>query len=583
MKLTKSLLFAIFFLNSLFVFGQFDLSKYKKYDVNNVPKTQIEIDAPLDFVKNKFIETEGSNIKEISENKYQLFDDSQAFITEKSLKTSTSEREPYRWLYTHEGSLASLWEVNFIPLKSDKTKIEFQMKAALTDNSLEDYFNGEVLTQDQIWKKNYENQKLISRGIIENLTETFFRKRLLADLISIDFANKKSFDNKSYPLKNLEPLHNIKAEIQFNKQVPAEGESPTSKSILLYDRNQNIICLVDLATGKPIWKRTLENNDIQNLNTFNVYKNSIYVATSNGYIYALSLKTGEVYWRSMPQKPSGKVDTNNFFGQSLPISDDYIYANYNGRVFKFNRFNGQVEWAVNIGNYGHYNYSFDKNNVYKTGILECFVIDKRSGQIKKIINNTQENTFYSPNYLDQEKNIIYLGASYFYAYDLNTDKILWKNDNSPNRMIFDNNTFYVNASNVDIAAIDKTFGKTLWKNKDLKSDNGIGQYVQNIYNLKNEILVDINTENYKQKTKGKQLIFLNKKDGELNLINNFDDEVVTNPIIDGNNLYLVGPNKVVVMDITTKSNSEIKAELPFLADRPKDLDYEVYAELIDVK
>ena len=150
-------------------------------------------------------------------------------------------------------------------------------------------------------------------------------------------------------------------------------------------------------------------------------------------------------------------------------------------------------------------------------------------------------------------------------------------------MIFDNNTFYVNASNVDIAAIDKTFGKTLWKNKDLKSDNGIGQYVQNIYNLKNEILVDINTENYKQKTKGKQLIFLNKKDGELNLINNFDDEVVTNPIIDGNNLYLVGPNKVVVMDITTKSNSEIKVELPFLADRPKDLDYEVYAELIDVK
>lgn len=381
MKLKIILVFLLLFVQKNICYGQDEFHNYTKYEVTNVPKTNIQVNLPLDKAIAFFEESAEKEIKKIGNNKYRLFNDYQAFVTKESFDSADKKNPPRNWLYTHEGSLSSLWEVTFTALKDNTTKIEFLMTAALTENNTKAYIRYQeidgIIPQDEIWKMFYQGKKLVSRGIIEDVYETYFRAKSLPDLVSIRFDEKKGFDNGSYKYENFIPNYSVKPDILFHKTVPEQGESISGKNILAYDRNQSIISLIDLTTGKLVWKRQLENTDNQNLNKFNVHKNTIYVATSCGYIYALSLKSGEVFWRCSPRKLNDEKNKTHFFNQDLPISDDYIYANYNGEVFKINRYNGKIEWSQKIGGYGHYNYSFDKEHLYKTGILECFVINKK--------------------------------------------------------------------------------------------------------------------------------------------------------------------------------------------------------------
>lgn len=583
MRYYKYLFFSIIFLNSVLSFAQQHLEKYKRYPIKNVPSTQIEIDGPIDSVLTYFMELEKGNVDSLERYHFRLFNDYQAFITEESAKKAKKGNPPHRWLYSHEGSLSSIWDVHFEPLGAEKTVIKFKLQEVLTDSLQRDYFNNRFYTQDEIWKTNYENKKLVSRGIIENLLESNIRKRLLPDLLAVDFSENKGFDNKSYQYENLVPHNNVDAEIQFYKEVPSIGQKPDGKSLLVFDRNSSTLSLIEVASGKVRWKKPLENIADQNLNKVNVYQNTVYVPTSSGYIYAMSLLTGEIYWRCLLDKKA--VNTNgiaSFFGQSLPISDDYLYANYDGIVYKINRFNGKVAWSQTIGGYGHYNYSFDKDRVYKTGILECFVIDKKTGKVIKIINNTQENTFYSPNVLDENEEVIYLSAGKLYAFDLKNDKILWNYKEAANKILKENNVLYVNSEACNLLAIDRNSGNVLWENTEINPDKGESDYINDIYLLPNEILLDIKTENYTQKTQGKKLVFINKKDGSLNLINHLPEEVVSNPILSGNKMILLTPDATLTMDIETKELTEKKVDLSFLnREKSKGPTYEHQVLMIE--
>jgi len=580
MKLKLILILLHIFIQINFCYGQFDLSNYTKYEVAGVPKTKIEINWPIDSVIACIEEFDDHKL--ISKNKYLHFNDSQAFITEESLKNADKSNPPYKWLYTHEGSLSSLWEITLTELKDNKTKMEFLMTSVLTENNTKAYISyrgiDEKITQDDLWKRFFQDKKLVSRGIIENLNETFFRKKSLPDLVSIPVDEKNGFDNGSYQYNNFIPNYKIQAEIQINNTVPEQGESISSKSILAYDRNKNVISLIDLTSGKVVWKKQLENTDNQNFNKFNIYKTTIYVATSCGYIYALSLKSGEIFWRCSPRKLNNEKNVTNFFKQDLPISDDYIYANYNGEVYKVNRYNGKIEWSQTIGGYGNYNYSFDKNYLYKTGILECFVINKKDGKVVKIINNTQQNQFYVPHVFDEERNIIYLEG---YAFDLTKDKILWKSKYYFNNILQESDRLYTETYQ-ELYSIDKNTGKEIWGFNDLKNICPDVKYVNEIYNLKNEILMDLETINNQKETKGKSLVFVNKKNGSLSLIKHFTDEIISNSIIYQDKIYLLASNKIKIIDISKKEIIDLKADLSFLIpNKENEIKYEIYAEIIE--
>ena len=377
-----------------------------------MPKISIEFSASKDSVIKYVKEIEGNNLTEISKNEFLLFDDKQAFITKESLKENT-DKKPYRWLYTHEGSLASLWNLKFISVNDQQSKIEFEIKTVLTNPKIE--------------------------------------------------------------------------------------------------------------------------YDSQNSNEFHVYKNTIYLATGSGFVYAISLKDGEIYWQSSPIKITKENKQTNFFNQELPISDDYIFANYNGTVYKINRYNGKFEWSQTIGNYGHYNYSFDEKNLYKTGMLECFVVNKKTGEVEKIINNSEGNTFYSPHAYDDKNKIIILNSV---GYNLLTDKVLWKQNISMDYLFLENESIYA-TNNVasSVYKLDIKTGKILWQNDELESNN---TRVEDLYNLKNEVLIDRISNFYSENEKARQLIFLDKKSGELNLILTIGDKIISKPIIYQNKIFSFG-------------------------------------------
>ncbi len=531
-----------------------------------MPKTSIEFSAPKDSVIKYVKEIEGNNLTEISKNEFLLFDDKQAFITKESLKENT-DKKPYRWLYTHEGSLASLWNLKFISVNDQQSKIELEIKTVLTNPKIESAIsNDKIINQDELWKLIYENKELISRGIIENIYENYINSKLLPILHSVNFSREKGYDNKNYQFSDFIPKTDIKATILLNKNVPENGEGVSKKSILVYDRIHFTLNLIDYETGKIIWTKQLENYDSQNSNEYHVYKNTIYLATGSGFIYAISLKDGEIYWQSSPIKITKENKQTNFFNQELPISDDYIFANYNGTVYKINRYNGKFEWSQTIGNYGHYNYSFDEKNLYKTGILECFVINKKTGEVEKIINNSKGNTFYSPHAYNDENKIIVLNSI---GYNLLTDKILWKQNISMDYLFLENESIYA-TNNVasSVYKLDIKTGKILWQNNELKSNN---TKVEDLYNLKNEVLIDRISNFYSENEKVRQLIFLDKKSGELNLILTIGDKIISKPTIYQNKIYLLTPDKILVYDIDTKERTEINANLSTL-----DLDQKTY-------
>jgi outer membrane protein assembly factor BamB len=582
---TKIFLIAIISFH-FFAFAQEDTFRhYKEYEVKNIPKTKLIVDANKEDVKNYFLEYDKENIVKISEYKYQLFDTKQAFTTKEDFDASVKKGvAPDDWLFTHEGSLSSYWEVSFKGLDGNKTEMEFELKKVVTNSEIKAVFSdNEILNQQQMWEKWYQNKKLVSRGIIEKLYEIYFRKKILPALHVANFSKEKGFDNGNYTIKNFIPNKKVEAKVVFKKQVPELGNSLDKKSILVYDRVRAIISLLDNDTGKTIWTKTLENRDSQNLNKFNIYKNTVYIATSSGNIYALSLKSGEEYWKMSPTNDTQKENVTNFFKQDLPISDDYLYANYNGTVYKINRYNGQIDWSQTIGNYGHYNYSFDNENLYKTGILECFVINKKSGEVTKIINNTEENTFYSPNELDAKNKMIYLSAGSLYAFNLTTDKVIWKYKDGADFIFKENTTLYtaVNGS-LTLSAINSNSGDLLWENTEIKPQNGEGKTILDIYNLNNEIMMDIFVEDYSNKTTTRQLVFIDKKTGELNLINNITEKIISNPLLTENEVLLISPNKLLTINLKTKELKEKLIDFSVLESEKNKLGvYEHYSQLIN--
>lgn len=179
LKMNKFIILISMFFTFAFAFGQDRFENYKKYEIKHIPKTSIEISAPKDSVISYFIKYDKDNVVKISDSVFQKFDSNQAFITKKTynefVKKGVSSDQ---LLYSEETSLASLWDITFKSFGEGKTIIEFEIKSVLTDDKIVDNINGNVINQDELWKMFYQNEKLVSRGIIESLYQIYFKKSM---------------------------------------------------------------------------------------------------------------------------------------------------------------------------------------------------------------------------------------------------------------------------------------------------------------------------------------------------------------------------------------------------------------------
>lgn len=81
MKTKIILIFLLLFVQKNICYGQDEFHNYTKYEVTNVPKTNIQVNLPLDKAIAFFEESVEKKIKKIGNNKYRLFNDYQAFVT----------------------------------------------------------------------------------------------------------------------------------------------------------------------------------------------------------------------------------------------------------------------------------------------------------------------------------------------------------------------------------------------------------------------------------------------------------------------------------------------------------------------
>lgn len=542
----------------------------KEYPVEKFSKTILEVEAPKDTVVSYLFSYFGPKTKKIGMDQYEIFDNSQAFITVETYNQVTKKgRSPAALLYDEERSLGSIWNVSVKSDNAGKTLLEFQMKKAVVDPSHRE--------QQDIWEKGYQNRTLVSRGIIEEVLKINIRKRMLPKIVSVAFSEENGYDNGNYSYKSLRPIAKVKAAVVLNKKVSDVEAETVSEGFLVYDRNKSSLKLFDLQQKKMVWERKLDNSDDQNNNTFTMYKNTIYTATGNGSLYAISLSSGTVFWTTIPNPERIEKGKNQFFGQSLPISDDFVYANYHGMVYKINRFNGEVVWGQTIGNYGSYNYSFDENYVYKGGVMEFFQIDKKNGAIKKMINDTYESTFYNPHLLDGNR--LYMTSGNLYAYDLQTDKILWKSEGA-HYILKDEvkPVLYVNTFEANLKALDKNTGNLQWEIKNDEKKEHEGKTVLNVIQSSNEIIMDIEIENYSLKTKRRQIVFVNKTDGKVNKVVDPTERIISNMVLKKNTLSLLTTEGLLNIDLITKAISTKKMDLSSLG-ASGDLRYDYYFEM----
>lgn len=542
----------------------------KEYPIEKFSATILEVEAPKDTVVSYLFSYYGPKTKQIGVDQYEIFDNSQAFITAETYnQVKKKGRSPVDLLYDEEASLGSIWTISVKSDNAGKTLLEFQMKKAVVDPSYKE--------QQEIWEKGYQNKTLVSRGIIEDVLKINIRKKMLPNLVSVAFSEENGYDNGNYSYKSLKPIANVKAAVVLNKKVSDIEAETVSDGFLVYDRNKSSLKLFDLQQKKMVWERKLDNSDDQNNNIFTLYKNTIYTATGNGSVYAISLSSGNIFWTTIPNPERIEKGKNQFFGQSLPISDDFVYANYHGMVYKINRFNGQVVWGQTIGNYGSYNYSFDENYVYKGGVMEFFQIDKKNGAIRKMINDTYQSTFYNPHIL--EGNRVYMTSGNLYAYDLQTDRILWKSEGA-HYILKDEvrPVLYVNTFEANLKALDKNTGNLQWEIKNDEKKEHEGKTVLNVIQSSKEIIMDIEIENYSLKTKRRQIIFVNKTDGKVNKVVDLTERIISNMVLKKDTLSFLTPEGLLNIDVITKAITTKKMDLSSLG-APDDLRYDYYFEI----
>jgi outer membrane protein assembly factor BamB len=434
----------------------------------NTATRTITINQPIDTVYPFLCSSGYLNLKAEKQVPHEI----ETVITEVHTFTDKEEYEAYKkagkeFYNVYSFNVPARWKLSLKAVNDHQTTVGFQLLSYYLDST--DY--------NYQYAKTYKNYKeIVSNGNIEGLTEIYARQHFAgAPIASVPFSREKGYDNLSYQYRHFIPGRSFKETGIWNKPVPELKQAAAAEpGFILYAKSAGVVYSVNEKKLIVNWQQTIPfipKN--QNHNDFTLYHGIVYVVSNKGNLSSINAATGELYWQCNPMGNSGKEQTS-FFGQKAPVSDSLVYVNDNKYIYAVDRFTGKVRWSQQHGGYGHYNYSTDGRYVYKSGILELFQIDKQNGEVHKIINSTQANTFYYPNLLQDNGRLILCDGD-TYGYDLKKDKILWTKEYAYDHILQseDGKSCYLNVSadEQSIISIDPGTGDILWTCKlPLKAD-----------------------------------------------------------------------------------------------------------------
>ena len=148
----------------------------------------------------------------------------------------------------------------------------------------------------------------------------------------------------------------------------------------------NIFNCFSLKDGEKIWDFKLEKNFIKSQKKLSIIydEDKVYFNNSNGDIYALDKKNGNLVWLTPTKNDEGDFQTFKIKQSDLVLHNNQIYlSNNQNEFFSIDKMNGIINWTQNINS--HLRPIFSKNLIFTIsteGYL--FVIEKISGNILRV-------------------------------------------------------------------------------------------------------------------------------------------------------------------------------------------------------
>ena len=249
--------------------------------------------------------------------------------------------------------------------------------------------------------------------------------------------------------------------------------------------NDQIILTDDVGTifniyqnGKVKWKKNIYKKMYKKIYknlSISIYKNNIYVADNIGFIYSISLETGEILWiknHGIPIKSRLKIFDNKIF-----------FINQDNRIFSISTDKGTKIWNIRsipsfikLQNFLTLAISKSGDLVALNSAGDLFKIKAKTGQIywtlntigSTLVNDT--DFFKSSDIVISGKDIFFSSASTFFSLNLENGYLNWKHDISfKNRPIVDKNNIFLLTDNGYFLSVDKKTGKIIWSINILKS------------------------------------------------------------------------------------------------------------------
>ena len=286
------------------------------------------------------------------------------------------------------------------------------------------------------------------------------------------------------------------------------------KPVLFLSANQNTLIVVDtiakyfainVKTGDLLWSKY---NDSPYNSQIKIFKNKFYVVDGNDVLRCYSLKNGEEIWNFKTDKPLIKSQKKN----SLIVKkNNIIFNNSVGDITAVNLDTGELAWQAPT-------------------------------QSKKIYD---ESMFFKNSDLISAKNSILFSNNNngFFSLDADSGLVNWvQKINSNVRPVFFNDLIFTVTNEGYLVVIENKSGKLVrsnyllsnFKNKKRNKIKPIGFIVG-----KNNIYLTLNNG---------RLLVIDIKTGSVNSVLKIDNEKISAPIVQGQNLYVTKNNSIIKLD-----------------------------------
>mgnify|MGYP001387192930 CR=1 FL=1 len=201
---------------------------------------------------------------------------------------------------------------------------------------------------------NYNHQNFLGNIYISGIDNVFLKKKVGKDKFSISKLKTSPliFKNSIIIVDDRGTIYNInkQGKINWKKNIYKKIYKKIYKNLTFAIYKQNIyiadnlgfIYAISLDSGEVIW---IKNHGIPLKSKIKIYEGKIFLINQDNRILALNEKDGSVIWdiRSI----ESFIKSQNLLSLALPKNGYVIASTSSGDLIKANANNGDIAWSVN--------------------------------------------------------------------------------------------------------------------------------------------------------------------------------------------------------------------------------------------